>query len=164
MSPEELEDTARKKAADGEVPHLFPSLHHMEVPAMCSHYLAAPEGAQRAGSLHEERKDSDQQSSDPLNTSAQAVKYLWALEEAPPMQTGWGQLKSSNFKFAFFNEKEKTLLPGNLSRNAGVKRKPADMAVGITACALLQKTENRVPCGVQELKGAQLCKRSSPSL
>lgn len=49
------------------------------------------------------------------------------------MQTGWGQLKSSNFKFAFFNEKEKTLLPGTLSRNVGVKRKPADMDAGITA-------------------------------
>lgn len=80
------------------------------------------------------------------------------------MRTGWGQLKSSNFKFAFSNEKEKTLLPGTLSRNVGVKRKPADMDAGITACAPLQKIKNCVLCGVQELKGDQLCKRSGPSL
>lgn len=74
--PEELEDMTRKKAADGEVPHLFPSLQHMEVPSMCSHYSAAPQGAHRTGSLQEERKCSDQHSLNPLNTLAQAVKHL----------------------------------------------------------------------------------------
>lgn len=101
---------ARKEAADGDIPHLFPSLHHREVPAMCSCCSAGPEGAHRTCSLQGERKHSAQQSLHPLNTLAQAVKYLRALEEASPMQTGCGQLKSSNLNFAFFNEKENTLL------------------------------------------------------
>lgn len=62
----------REKAADGEAPHLFPSLHHMEVPAMCSHYSAALVGVHKTGSLQGERKRSDQQSLNPLNTLAQA--------------------------------------------------------------------------------------------
>jgi len=45
--------------ADGEVPYLLPSLHHMEVPAMCSQHSSALSRSQRTDSLQEERKLSD---------------------------------------------------------------------------------------------------------
>lgn len=45
--------------ADWEVPHLFPSLHHMEVPATCSQHSSVPSGSQRTDSLQKERKLSD---------------------------------------------------------------------------------------------------------
>lgn len=93
---------AREKAADGKVPHLFPSLHHMEVPAMCSHYSTAPAGAHRTGSLQEERKHSDQQSLNPLNTLAQAVKHLWALEEALPNANRLGTAEIQQLQICLF--------------------------------------------------------------
>lgn len=47
---------AGSSVADGEVPHLFPSLLRMEVPAMCSQHSSALSGSQRTDSLQEEKK------------------------------------------------------------------------------------------------------------
>lgn len=74
-------------AAHREVPHLFPSLHHMEVPATCSQHSSALAGIQRTDSLQEEEKNLRDEESILLQRHFraldQAVKQLLALEEMP---------------------------------------------------------------------------------